>query len=441
MLRLAWPIIVINASLTVMQFADAFMVAPLGDVALAAILPAGLLFFVPIAACMGLLSSVNPFVSQSLGRGDPEGCGRSAWHGVAAAVVLGLCIIALWPLTPAIFRLMGHEVAVQGLEVAYFRICLLSAPSVLVGAAFSNFFIGIHRPRVLVCYAVIATALNIAFNYVLIYGRLGFPAMGMAGAAAGTAVACTLQTAALGIHFIAFGDSAKFGVFPVRFSPHEMLAMLRVGIPSALQFGFDVLSWGVALVWMVGLFGTEQLAATTIIVRFMHLSFMPAVGLSTVLTAMVGKAIGEGNPDLAMRQVTVAFRAIALYMGAIGLAFFVFRRQAIDVFTDSPQVIEVGASIMVCVAFFQFFDSMHIVFSHALRGAGDTLWQALTMSSLLLVVFLGGGLAAVTFLPGLGSLGPWMAGTVYIALLGIALAIRWYGGAWRAIRLFDPTRS
>ncbi len=441
MLRLALPIIIINLSTTMMQFVDAYMVASLGENELAASLPAGLMFFVPIAFFMGVLGSVNTFVSQSLGRGETGSCGHFAWQGIYLGTASGLALLGLWFVAEPMFALFNHEPEVQRLEVVYFRICLFESAPLLVGIALSNFFVGIHRTSLLAWFAVGATLLNILFNWVFIYGKLGFPPLGLAGAALGTVLAVTLQTAGLLIVFMRSSMRREFGTGIRPFDWPASRAMLRIGLPSGVQFGFDIVSWGVALVWMVGMFGTPSLAATTIIVRFMHLSFMPAMALATVLVAMVGKAIGEQNPELASRHVSTALRATMIYMGIVGLSFYLGRRELLGIFSASADVIAIGAGIMACVALFQIFDAMNIVYSHALRGAGDTLWQAVATAALCLTVFLGGGLLIVQYAPKFGALGPWIMGTAYLAVLGISMSLRWNLGPWRRMNIFRETEA
>lgn len=441
MFRIATPIIIINVSTTMMQFVDAFMVASLGEKELAASLPAGLMFFVPIAFMMGVLGAVNTFVAQALGRSEPGRCGHFAWQGIYLAVVAGAGMLGLWFVAPSLFAVFGHEPEVQRLEVVYFRVCLFEGIPLLVGIAISNFFIGIQRTQVLAWFAIAATVLNIFFNWIFIYGNLGAPALGLAGAAVGTVLAVTCQTLGLLWLFLKGDGMPEFGT---RISlPHlpSLSDMLRIGLPSGAQFGFDILSWGVALVWMVGLFGTSSLAATTIIVRYMHVAFMPPSALASALIAMVGKAIGEGNPDLANAHVKLALKVTMFYMCSVGLAFLVFRRPLLDAFTDSPQTIAIGAGIMLCVAVFQFFDALNIIYSHALRAAGDTLWLAVWSAVLCLGVFLGGGVLVVHFLPGLGALGPWLMGTIYLSIFAIMMRVRWQRGGWRNINIFQDSAA
>ena len=147
MLKLAWPMVVAHISFTIMQFVDRFMVSRLGTEALAAILPAGFLCFVPGSFILGVMTSVNTFVSQSLGRGEKRDCSNYCWQAMYMGLVYFAIVIAVvWPTAPLIFKMLGHEQEVAKLEVIYLRIMLYAQFLAVFIWASSQFFMGIHRP-------------------------------------------------------------------------------------------------------------------------------------------------------------------------------------------------------------------------------------------------------------------------------------------------------
>jgi len=437
MLRKAIPLIVINLTMVVMQLADALMVSHLGDATMAAILPAGLLYFVPVAFGMGLLSAVNTFVSQCAGRRWRQGCGLYAWQGIWISVCYGLLLLPLGWVAPRLMQLLGHELEVQALEVEYFRALLWCAIPALLVTALSNFFVGIHKPKPLMVYAVVAMLLNVPFNYVLINGIGPFPELGLAGAAYGTVLASVAQMICL---FGVFQHAAVKKHFFTQIQPplwRALMEVLKVGMPAAIHAGVDILSWGVALVWMVGFFGTLHLAATTILVKVIHVSFMPTLGLAAVLTALVGRAIGAQNPSLAQRYTSLAAKMAVGYMGAFAVLFLLLREPILRLFTANPEVIHIGATVMMYVAAFQIFDAVNMIYTHALRGAGDTLWPSVINFSLCILLFIGLGFALCKLFPELGSQSPWLAGALYITVSGLVFLWRWSHGPWRKINIFS----
>ena len=183
MLTLAAPMIVTTISFTVMQFVDRFMVSRLGTTALAAILPASFVSFIPASFAIGIFTGVSTFVSQSLGRAEKHNCSNYCWQAIYIGLAYSaITMVILWPMAPALFRALGHDVEVVAMEVVYFRIMLYANAMAIFIWSYSQFFMGIHRPIINMYAALCAQAVNVAANYVLIFGKFGFPAMGIAGA-------------------------------------------------------------------------------------------------------------------------------------------------------------------------------------------------------------------------------------------------------------------
>jgi MATE family multidrug resistance protein len=182
--------------------------------------------------------------------------------------------------------------------------------------------------------------------------------------------------------------------------------------------------------------------------RFVHISFMPAVGLSTAATSLVGKHVGEKNLDAAARSAHITVGMAVLWMGACALGFVLFRHELTNVFIDADTAAEsaariraIGAGIFICASIFQLLDAVGIVYTGALRGAGDTLFPGIATVVLSWVVIIGGGIVMTRVAPQLESIGPWLAATAYIVLLGIVLAIRFERGGWRKLHLMHDAAA
>ncbi len=154
------------------------------------------------------------------------------------------------------------------------------------------------------------------------------------------------------------------------------------------------------------------------------------------MTSLVGKSIGQNDPQRAIRQTHTTLMICGVYMAALSLVFVLFRRELIGIFDANPEVIAVGAGLMICAAAFQVFDAMGIIYTSALRGAGDTAWPALLFVISHWVILIGGGGAVALMAPELGSLGPWMAATILLIFCGLMLRWRWRARAWMRIDLF-----
>ena len=440
-----------------MQFVDSIMVARIGSLELAAQGNGGVWSWTIIAFLVGAISLVNTFVSQSVGAGESTAAARYAWSGIWLAILSWLFILlpAGFLLLPVGFSWMHHEPRLELLETQYAQILMAGGCFTLVGKAMSNYFFGIARPKVVTLAAIIGNVVNVVIGYVLIYGNVGLPALGLPGipgvapigvpgaaiaTVTGVAVECLLPLA------IFLGPKmAKEFHTRVAWRPDigAIGDLIRVGWPASVQFGNEMFCWSVFMTILIGEFGTDHLAAGWIVLRYMHLSFMPAVGFSIATTTLVGRSIGAKQPELAERYARTALWMSVLYMGAWGVLMMIFREPMVRLFTtasvnggvSAEHVVELGSRIMICAAIFQAFDAIGIVYTGALRGAGDTFWPGVITVTLSWSLIVGGGAWIAHAYPQLGSLGPWIGSTVYIIILGGAMVWRFERGPWRTHRL------
>jgi len=438
MLRLSAPMIISTISFTIMQFVDRFMVSRLGTDALAAILPAGFVSFIPGGFALGAISSLNTFVSQGLGRGERAECSSYFWQMVYMGTAYSLAVMAvMWPLAALIFEAMGHPTPVVEMEVVYLRIMLYAHVAAVINWSSNQFFMGIHRPVVTMISSLCGQVVNILANYALIFGKFGLPAMGIAGAGWGTFIGIGVAAVInIGI-FLSSPMNRSFcsrTTWAVHFG--KMYDLLRVGLPAGVGLMVNVAVWGVMLFALVGRFGKEALAATNAVLAYTNLSAMPIVGIGTALTAAVGKAIGARRKELAIKQTHVCLRIGLIYMGLVGACFFFLRDSLMVFWSKDPEVIEIGSRILICAALYQVFHAARIIYAGALRGAGDTIWLAL-ISGIGAIGILGiGGLLIASLLPSLGAIGPWIVATLSIVAVGLANRWRFARGHWMTIDLF-----
>jgi MATE family multidrug resistance protein len=216
------------------------------------------------------------------------------------------------------------------------------------------------------------------------------------------------------------------------------MTLLKVGVPSGVQFASDILAWSLFSVWVMAPFGTDTMAANTFTFRFYSVSFMPAYGFSTAVTALVGRYIGRGEPEIALQRANLGFRFTSVYMLLCGIVFFVGRRWLLELFTQNPHILKIGSMMLIYAALYQFFDAMYIVYYGALRGAGDTLIPGVATALLCWGVTVLGARTIARLYPQFGPAGPWAAATLYGIVLGLFMYIRFYAGPWRKIRL-GPT--
>jgi multidrug resistance protein, MATE family len=437
LLKISGPIIVATISQTMMRFVDFAMVSGLGTEAQAAVGASGVTLFVLIGFWIGLMSCVNTFASQALGRNEPQECGAYVWQALYVAIFAEISALPLWPLVPSLFAFFAHGVNVVPQETIYMQIGLPSVGFFAAEVALSGFFNGVHRPSVSMVSALVANLLNGVGDYVLIYGKWGFPQMGVAGASLATTISMGFRVVWLIVAMLWPYYAEQFATRRMwRWDSKRMMNLLRVGFPAGVQFTMDILAWSVFMMWLVGRFGPKHLAASNIVWQFLHLSFMPALGIGIGLTAVVGKAIGQGRPDKARRRSRIAMGLCGTYMASCGLMFFLLRGWLVGLFNHDAEVMALGQQLMICGAIFQVFDAMALVYSSSLKGAGDTIWPAVALVISCWILLVGGGSLLARVAPQLGALGPWMAATSYVIVLGLILAGRWWRGQWQKIDIF-----
>ena len=435
-LGLASPIIASMASFTVMGFVDTWMVSLVGTAEVAAAMPGGVIAFTITALPLGMTRCVSTFAAQAIGRGDPRSGAAFAWQGIYFGLIVGMACLLLLPLAAIFFSLFGHEPEVVLLEVDYFRVRVWGIGLSVIIGALSGFFYGIHRPRISLIGVLAANVTNVVLNYAFIFGHWGAPRLGLAGAGLAMVLSFVVQIGVLLSFFLSASYCTEFSTRTAwRPDWTRMRQLLHIGWPAGAQSAIDVLGWGLLIIMLVGRFGKEHLAASNIAIQYMMISFMPAMGLSQALSALVGRYIGEGKLETAVQRVFETLFLCLVYVGLMGVFFFIFRFSLIAVFSTEPVVIQLGANILLCAVAFQLFDGLGITFFGALRGAGDTHWPAGFTVFVLIAVFTPLSLGSVAY-TNLESLGPWLAGTVNVILLGLGFWWRFAQGTWREIDIF-----
>ncbi len=438
MLKLAGPIVITTVSFTLLQFVDRIMVSRLGTAALAAVLPAGFTASIPAACVMGVFAGLGTFVSQCYGRGEKKECTSYFWQAIYMGMAFSLLILAIcWPLAPAIFRSFGHEPQVVELEVIYFRITLIGNIAVVFVWAGVQFFMGIHRPVLSMYASLIAQVVNLFMNYALIFGKFGFPEMGIAGSAWGTVIGIAVGGGIRMITFLSSGFRTEYASMSMlKPDLRKMADLLKIGLPAGIELAFSAGVWGAILFWLVGRFGKEAQAATSAALACTNLSTMPIEGLKTAISVAVGKSIGADKDHIAIKQTRLCLRIALIYMGIVGLGFLLFGRIFMRMWSSDDMVIQIGAEVLVFAAIYQLFYASRTVYSGALRGAGDTVWLAIFALGAA-AILAAGGFVIIKVFPNYGSLGPWAAATMSIIAAGLSNRIRFKSGKWKQIDLFS----
>ncbi|MGC4003040.1 MAG: MATE family efflux transporter [Pirellulales bacterium] len=433
LLTLAVPTVLQMVSYTVEQFTDVFMLSKLGNVEAAACVNAGMVVFCVISFGFGILMLINTLVSQSFGAGDHRACGRWLWQGVWMAVGYSAAMMPIMFWSRELFQAMGHADNVVPMEVEYFNVSIVFLVVKMLAVTFGQFMLAINRPNVVFISAIAGMLSNALINWLLIYGNWGAPAMGVAGSAWGTNSSIFIELSILVGVALAPRIRDQFHTLAVRFEWTKFRELLRIGLPSGFQTTGDVVAWTIFLAVVMPGFGEAAMAANGYMLQYMKMSFMPAFGLSTAVTALVARYVGAKNPEVAEHRAHLGFWVAMVYMIGCGVAFLLLRNRLMDLFTADPETIAIGGKLMIVCAAFQIFDAMFIIYIGALRGVRDTFVPSCVQIALCWSLVVGGGLAVAKLFPEWGVFGPWSLGIVYGVVLGTYLMARFRSGRWRTL--------
>jgi len=455
---LAWPTIITMTSFTIMQFVDKLMVSQVGPTEVAAQGNAGTWSFAVIATIMGVVTVVNTFVSQHLGAGNPQNGPKYPWAaGWMAIISWCIIIVPFIFIMPHIFQLIHpspEDARLVILETQYATYTLIGSVFLLIGRGFSQYFFGMHMPKVVTVSTILANIVNVVANYILIFGEEGIPglvqgipgtpALGLKGAAIATMIGMFMEMIIPLAIFLGPKFNSRYAT-RAAWKPRieTMKSVFRLGWPGAIQWGNEIVCWALFMTVFVGRYGTNAMAAGWIALGYLHLSFMPAVGINVAINSIVGKYIGAGKPDIAISRARVGVGIALVYMTFCALIFIIFRTELMEWFVngtsytlnEQEEIVRLGANMLILVALFQTVDALGIIYTGALRGAGDTVWPGVITAIFSWVFIVGGGWVAITYFPETGSIGPWIAAASYVIIIGITMTIRFERGGWRSIDL------
>ena len=437
LLRLAFPTIAGTISYTLMQFMDGWMLALLDrtegghGVNLAASFNGGITVWVLVSACVGVAGVINALSAQSMGRGEYNAPACFTWQGLWLATVASAVFYALIPVVPWWFELLGHHNPLLHLETLFAQIMLAIAPISFANAVLGNFFLGVHRPIHQFTAGAVGNVVNVVLDWILIFGHLGAPRLGLLGAALATSIASGVSLVLLLIIFFARPYRVKFETLRAwRLDIRKLWQVLRIGLPAGVQSSSDILCWTIFSLAWVDHFGAAAEEAQSAVMRYLSLSFIPAVGMSMAACALVGKRIGQSDQVGAKSAARWAVTISVIYMGFCGLIFLFWRGALAHFMLGPPAQRHIAENLLIFSAIFQIFDGMNIVYLGALRGAGDTLVPTLYTMALAWGLCVGGGGVVMWLKPQWGAPGPWVMATLYVCISGIWSFWRWKSQAW-----------
>ena len=400
---------------TVMGVVDTLMVAWLGTVEVAAVGLASTAFFALVCLGLGGLGGVRVVVAQALGRGDDVRIRDAGWQGVAVAAVLGILMIPLVWVCPGVMTFMTGGGPATAPATEYLEVRLWGALPMLLSVGALAWFEGRGETRVPMVVRILGNGINLSLNWVLIFGVGPFPELGVAGAAWGTVVAQLFQ-AVLALALLWRHEAP-------RFTTRGLGELMRLGGPMGLQWALDVQCWAMFCA-LVARTGDVQMAAHTIVLRIVSVSFLPGHAFGDAASILTGQAHGAKAWGAARRVVNTATWVSAIFMGSIGLLFLIDPELLLSLFRPEHDVMALGVRLLTIAALFQVVDGVVMARQGALNGIGDTRFVMMASVGTSWGLLLPTAWFLCTAM-GLGAVGAWMSLMLQLVALSVIYWRRW----------------
>jgi MATE family multidrug resistance protein len=399
-LRIGGPLIVNNLAVAGMGFADAVMAGQLGADSLAAVAVGSSVWFLSFTGCLGVLMAISPIAARLWGAGEYDAIGRYTRQGIYLAFAFGipLIIVAQFAIDPAL-RMVGIDPGFRDLTAGYARAILWGAPGIFVFLALRFTTEGIGYTRPIMFTSIFSLFCNVALNYILMFGKLGAPALGAVGCGYASAITMWLVALALVVFMATSKRYKPLHIFsrmaPPR--PGVLKEVIVLGVPIAITITAEAGLFSAVSI-LVGTRGSEITAAHQIALNFSSTMFMVPLALSSATTVQVGHMLGAGKPAQARMAGAAGIALCALFMLASATFLLLFRDAVVGLYTDDPTVLGIAISLLLMAAIFQVADGLQIGAAAALRGYKDTRFpMAINIFAFWVVAFPLAYAAAITY--------------------------------------------
>lgn len=424
-LKIGLPIMLGQACVIILAFADNIMIGWHSVDELAASSFVNNILNLLIMTELGFAAGMTPIIGSHNGRGDVASVGLTLRNGLVVNGLIGLASVVLLAVVYALLGHFGQEPELLPLIRPYFVIVGISTLFSLGFNTLKQFTDGICRPVVSMVFLLLGNVVNIFGNWVLIYGKLGFPEMGLVGAGISTLFSRILIFAAF-LLYILFSKSLRQYARAIKeavLSLAEMKSIFTVGYPVAIQMALETSSFTFAAV-MAGWLGVIELAAHQVVNTISQLFFLMMQGLSFALSILVSNACGRGDYKGVQEYAGKGYGMIVCISATLSVLLYIFRYQAAGVFTDSPEVSAMAVSLFFVLFAYQFGDGLQLCFANVLRGLQD-------VKPIMKVAFVSYYIIAIPvayllgFKTSLGLLGIWLGFPVGLTIAGVFFFLRY----------------
>ncbi len=444
-LRVALPLMISTGTFSLVLFADRTLLLWYEDGSqMSAAMAAGNLYWTLVCMPIGIASMTGAIVAQYVGSGKERHVGRFLWQSVWFALAVTPIFLLLAWIAPWMFRVSGQPTDLIDAEATYLRILMVGAVGSVVETGLSGFFSGTQRTRIIMWASVATGALNVLLDVWFIFGGLGVPALGIAGAGWASVIAFWIKA-------LMYASILLSPMFNLRYRIRSGMAwdgkllykLLFFGVPAGLQYLTEAAIFTL-IVLQIGQLGDIPLRATTMAINFNMVAFIPLIGVSIAASVLVGHHLtstGVAGAIIATRSalaigIGYSFLWAWLYIFAPDFLLSLYRIGQSD--PDTLQAIALARTLLRFVAVYVFFDSVQLILTGALRGAGDTwfvLAAAIAASGVAIITGLA-GMQLATELLGISVLHWWWSMiTLWVWLLAVVMIARYRAGRWQSMRM------
>ncbi|MCR4401285.1 MAG: MATE family efflux transporter [Firmicutes bacterium] len=426
---LAGPALVEMFLVTLVGMADMIMVGRIGPAAIAAVGLTNQPMFLAQAVFMALNVGTTAVIARAVGAGMREVANDALRQSFMLTVMMGIGVSVLGVLSArGVIVLMGAEEDVIPLGAAYMRIVAAGLVFMLLTMNVAAALRGAGDTTTPMKVNTFCNVLNVIGNYVLIYGKLGFPRMGVAGAALSTSVSRAIAFALI-LRAVTGGRFALHLTGPTRLDAPLIRRIVRIGIPAAIE---QIILRGGQLAYLriVAGFGTAVVASHQIAMNILGLSFMPGQAFAVAATTLVGQGLGARRPDLAERGALETRRIGMIVSGFMAFVFILFGRYIAMLYSNDPIVVAKTAIVLRIIGLVQPAQSTQFILAGGLRGAGDTKWPLYSTAVGIwgFRVALGYVLAVISRMELVGA---WIAMAIDQVVRSAIITFRFRGGRWK----------
>lgn len=429
LLPIALPLAGANLAQMLMGLTDTVMVGTLGAHALAAANLGGMLYFTSGLVQHGVLSAVAPLVAHALGAGDRGAAARHAGSGLVLVALLTVPFLGLLAGLAPLLRALGYEPALATEIGRFLGAIAWGAPAMLVFGVQRAVLSALARTRAVMVVLVLCIAGNAALNWVLIFGHLGAPALGIVGSGYASAINQWLMVGGLALYVRLTSDLAAVRLLPAlrAASVAAVGRILRLGLPIGGIFALEAGVFVTAGVLM-GLLGVDALAANQMILNCASITFMVPLGIGQAVTVRVAFERGARRPEAARRAAWSALGIGVAFMATAGLVLWLAPRTIISAYIalDDPAnagVVAIAVQLVAIAALFQVVDGVQAITAGALRGYEDTT-VPMVLAGIGYWLFGFGGGWLLAFPLGLGPVGLWWGLALGLAVVAGLLTLR-----------------